>query len=196
MTRRVIYSMQMSLDGYIEDANGGLDWANVDEELHRHFNDEERANDTLLYGRRLYELMAGYWPTADRDPATPDYVVEYAQIWKSKSKVVFSKTLDRVEWNSRLVRDDVGAEVARLKEQPGGQLSVGGATLASSLIRLGLVDECCVYIHPVVLGGGKPMFPTLDESVPFRFVETRTFGNGVVLLRYERGDQEQPRIRD
>jgi dihydrofolate reductase len=188
MARKLIYSMQMSLDGYIEDANGGLDWANVDEELHRHFNDEERANDTILYGRRLYELMAEFWPTADQDPATPDYVVEYSRIWKSKPKVVFSKTLDHVEWNSRLVRDDAGAEVAKLKEEPGGQLSVGGATLAGSLIQAGLVDEFRVYIHPMLLGSGKPFFPTLNESQALRLVETRTFGNGVVLLRYECAD--------
>src|SRR5262249_45298886 len=117
--RKVIYSMNMSLDGFVAGPDGELDWAIVDEELHRHFNDEVRAGDAFLYGRRMYELMARYWPTVDADPAAPDFIVEFARIWKDKPKIVFSKTLERVEWNSRLVRDDVGEEVARLKAQPG-----------------------------------------------------------------------------
>lgn len=184
MAGRVIYSMQVSLDGYVEGPKGDLDWAIVDKELHRHFNDEERRTDTFLYGRRLYQLMAGYWPTAEEDPATPDYMVEYARIWKSKPKVVFSRTLDRVEWNSRLVREDVVEEVAKLKEQP-GRSSVGGPTLASALIPLGLIDEYRLYVNPVVLGGGKAMFPANGQAISLRLVETREFRSGVVLLRYE-----------
>jgi dihydrofolate reductase len=180
----VIYSMQVSADGYIEGPGGELDWAIVDEELHRHFNDQERATDTLLYGRRLYELMASYWPTADSNPETPDYMREYAEIWKSKPKIVFSATLDRVEWNSRLAETTVGEEIGRLKEQSATLISIGGATLAAGAIELGLVDEYWLYMNPVILGGGKPMFPRLDDRIALRLVGTRAFSSGVVLVRY------------
>ena len=178
------YSFQVSADGYIEGPNGDLSWALVDEELHRHFNDQEIATDTLLYGRRLYQLMAGYWPIADRNPDLPDYMREYAQIWKSKPKIVFSRTLDRVEWNSRLATATIGEEITRLKEKTDALFSIGGATLAGSVIRLGLVDEYWLYVNPVILGAGKAMFPASNDMIRLRPVESRTFGSGVVLLRY------------
>ena len=180
----VIYSFQVSADGYIEDSNGKLDWALVDEELHRHFNDQERATDKLLYGRRLYQLMANYWPTADRDPKLPDYMREYAEIWKSKPKIVFSTTLNRADWNSRIATGRVDEEVARLKEEPGARYSVGGCTLAASLIKRGMIDEYWMYVNPVILGGGKPMFPSLRDRIRLRLEASRTFNDGVVLLRY------------
>jgi dihydrofolate reductase len=186
VTRSLIFSMQMSLDGYIAGPKGELDWHRVDEELHRHFNEQERRTDVALYGRRLYELMAAYWPSADEDATEPAFQREYAEIWRALPKVVFSRTLERVEWNARLVRDDAAAEVARLKEEGDGVLSVGGATLASSLIGAGLVDECWVYVTPAIVGGGTPMFaPGLPRS-DWRLVETQPFGSGVTLLRYQR----------
>ncbi|HEV8456251.1 MAG TPA: dihydrofolate reductase family protein [Gemmatimonadales bacterium] len=157
-----------------------------DEELHRFWNDQAREIDAFLYGRRLYELMSDFWPTADADPSAPDYVVEFARIWRDEPKVVFSTTLERVDWNSRLVRDNIAEEVTKLKAQPGKDMNVGGPTLASTLMRLGLVDEFRPVVHPVVLGGGTPFFPALDNRIGLRLVETRTFGSGVVYLRYER----------
>jgi dihydrofolate reductase len=184
MARKVTYGMQVTLDGFIAGPNGELDWANVDEALHRHFNDLERSNGLLAYGRRLYETMAAFWPTADQDPAQPDVVHEYARIWRDKPKVVFSNSLERVDWNSRLVRGDAAEEIARLKSQAGGDISVGGAVLAASLLQRGLVDECQLYVNPVVLGSGQPAFPGLAEPHGFRLAGTHTFDNGVVLLRY------------
>jgi dihydrofolate reductase len=131
--RKLVYSTSLSLDGYIDSAAGDPSWVVPDEEFHRHFNDVEREIDTLLYGRRMYELMAGYWPTADQDPSAPGVIVEYARIWKPVPKVVFSSTLERVDWNSRLIRGDAVAEVARLKAQPGGgSIGVVGLLLAST----------------------------------------------------------------
>ncbi len=187
--RNVIYSMNVSLDGFIEGPDRGLDWAIIDEELHEHWNDQERAADTFLYGRRMYELMASYWPTADADPSLPPSMAEYARIWRVKPKVVFSKSLEKVEWNSRLVRDNVAEEVATLKGQPGGDMSVSGPAIAATFMRLGLIDEYRPVIHPVVLGSGTPFFPALDEKVDLRLVETRTFGSGVVYLRYLRAGE-------
>ncbi len=185
--RKVIYLMVVSLDGFVEGPHRDIDWPIIDEELHTFVNDQQRAIDTYLYGRRMYQLMARDWPSVETDPSMPGYTVEFARIWKAMPKVVFSKTLERVEWNSRLVRgDDIAAEVARLKAQPGQDIAVGGATLASTFIRLGLVDEYRLFVHPVIVGGGTPYFPALDAPLTLKLVETRTFGSGVVYLRYER----------
>jgi dihydrofolate reductase len=186
--RKVIYAMSVSLDGFIEAAGGDLGWSYPDAELHKHFNDQERAIDIHLYGRGLYENMASFWPTADENPSAPEHETEYARLWKSMPKVVFSTTLTRVGWNSRLVRENIADEVNKLKAQPGGDMSVGGAELAATFMQLGLIDEYQLYIHPVVLGGGKPMFGELRDRINLRLVETHTFGAGVVLLRYRRAD--------
>lgn len=188
--RKVIYSMFVSLDGFIEGPNREIDWHIVDEELHKYVNDQERAIDTHLYGRRMYEVMS-YWQTADTNPSSPEYEVEYAHIWKSIPKIVFSKTLERVEGNARLVRENIAEEIAKLKEQPGKDMVLGGADIASTFMRLGLIDEYQLYVHPVVLGGGTPMFQALDDKIKLRLVEARPFGSGVVLFRYQHADREQ-----
>jgi dihydrofolate reductase len=177
-----------SLDGFIETPNRELDWVIVDEELHQYINDQQSSVDTHIYGRRMYELMAKDWPPAGDDPSAPGYIVEFARIWKSMPKIVFSKTLERVDWNSRLVRDDAAKEIARLKAQPGKNLSVGGANLAATLMRQGLIDEYQIFVHPVILGAGTPMFPSLSDRINLRLVDSRTFGTGVVMLVYQRGE--------
>ena len=187
--RKVIYAMGVSLDGFIEELGGDLSWSYPDEELHKHFNERESEIGLYLYGRRLYENMAAFWPTADEDPSTPQFEVEYARIWKSKPKIVFSTTLERVAWNSRLVRGDIGEEVRKLKAQPGKDMSVGGAGLAASFMQLGLIDEYRLYFHPVILGGGKPMFRQLSDKINLQLVETHTFRSGVVLLKYQRANE-------
>jgi dihydrofolate reductase len=182
---KLIYSMSVSLDGFVETPSRSLDWANVDEELHSAFNDEARQLSAFLYGRRMYELMTGYWPTAQDDPAATPAMLEFASIWKDKPKIVFSTTLQRVEWNSRLVRENAADEVARLKAQPGFDMDVGGPTTAATFLPLGLIDEFHVYVQPVILGAGTRFFPPLDERVDLELLETRTFGSRVVYLRYE-----------
>ena len=188
---KVIYSMSVSLDGFIETPNRELDWVIVDEELHNFFNDQAREMGAFLYGRRLYEMMVDYWPTADTNPSAPAFEVEFARIWKEKPKVVFSKTLDKVEWNSRLVRDNIAEEITKLKAQPGKDLGLGGPTIASTIMQLGLIDEYQLFMNPVVLGGGTPFFPALHNPINVKLVETRTFGSGVVYLRYARADGGQ-----
>lgn len=189
--RKVIFSTSVSLDGFIEGPNRDLDWAIVDEELHRHFNDQARAKSAFMYGRRTYEVMVDYWPTADTDPTMPDYMVEFARIWKSMPKIVFSKTLEQVEKSHRLVRENVVEEVTKLKEQPGKDLALGGADIASTLMRHGLIDEYQIYVQPIVLGSGTPLFKSLDAPLDLRLVETRTFGSGVVLLHYAQADKQR-----
>jgi dihydrofolate reductase len=183
--RNVIYSMTVSLDGFIAGPGGEIDWSPPDEELHRFHNEQVRELGAHLCGRRLYEEMV-YWETAEEDPSLAEYGLEFARIWKKLPKVVFSTTLSEVKGNTRLALGGVAEEVAELKEQPGGDLGVGGAGLASSLIRLGLVDEFRLFVSPVVLGGGTPFFPTLEERIDLELIETRTFGSRVVYLRYRR----------
>ncbi|MDX1993408.1 MAG: dihydrofolate reductase family protein [bacterium] len=187
--RKVVYFLNMSLDGFIEDANGSLDWSSPDEELHRFFNEQEREFDFQLYGRRIYETMAAHWTTAHTDPSAPAYEIEYARIWQSIPKIVFSKTLEKVGANARLVRENIADEVRALKAQPGKDMVVCCAGLAASFMQLDLIDEYRPMIHPVVLGGGKPMFPALDKMIGLQLIETRRFGSGVVLLRYQRTEQ-------
>lgn len=183
--RKIIYSMSISLDGFIEAPDGDLRWSFPDEELHRHFNEQEALIDLHLYGRGLYENMSSYWPTAGDDPAAPQVEREYARLWKDMPKIVFSTTLIEVGWNSRLVKGDLAGEVAHLKAQPGGDISVGGAGLGQSFMQLGLIDEYRLYLHPVILGGGKRMFGQLMEKINLTLIETRLFGAGVFLLKYQ-----------
>ncbi len=180
------YHLSVSLDGFMEAPGGDIEWGTPDAELHQHFNDLEKKVDVFLYGRRLYENMSAYWPTADQDPSATAQTKEYARIWLDKPKVVFSTTLKHVDWNSRLVNANIEEEVKRLKADLDGDITVGGAGLARSLMELDLIDEYGVYIHPIVLGGGKPMFGPLENRIQVRLLECRTFPQGVVLLRYER----------
>jgi dihydrofolate reductase len=181
--RKMIYSMGVSLDGYIAGPDGQIDWSAPDEELHRFHNEQTRELGAHLVGRRLYEEMT-YWDTAEASQAAAEQVREFAGIWKALPKIVFSNTLERVEGNATLAPDGVAEEVARLKAEPGKDLAVGGAGLASTLIKLGLVDEYRLFVSPVVLGGGTPYFPALEQRIDLELVETRTFGSRVVYLRY------------
>jgi dihydrofolate reductase len=182
---KLIYAMSVSLDGFADAPGHSLDWVEVDEELHTFFNDQSREISASLYGRRMYELMFAYWPTAEADPASAPVEREFAAIWKRIPRIVFSTTLDQVDPGSRLVRSDPAEEVARLKAQPGYDMDVGGPTLASTLMRAGLIDEYRLFVQPMILGAGTPFFAALDARVPLRLLETRTFGSGVVYLRYE-----------
>jgi dihydrofolate reductase len=128
--------------------------------------------------------MVDYWPTAETDPSATPAMVEFARIWRDKPKIVLSTTLQTVDWNSRLVRDHAAEEVARLKAQPGFDMDVGGPTTASTLMGLGLIDEYRLFVQPVILGAGKRFFPPLDDRIGLKLLETRTFGSGVVYLRY------------
>jgi dihydrofolate reductase len=181
---KLVYLMNVSLDGYVETPDHSLDWTIVDEEIHTWFNYRSRETDAFLYGRRLYEVMNAFWPTAESLPSVPDYVVDFARVWNATPKIVFSTSLSSVEGNSRLVSGDVGAVLARLRTEFPGELSVAGPTLAAEFIRRGLVDEYRVVVHPVILGAGLPYFPGLDTPVGLRLIETRQFASGAIYLGY------------
>ncbi len=183
--RKLIYSMGVSLDGFTAGPNGEIDWTAPDEELHRFHNEQTRELGVQLCGRRLYEDMLP-WETAEQTRSEPQEL-EFARIWKAIPKVVFSTTLETVQGNARLATGDIAGEVARVKAQPGKDVvSVGGPRFASALIKQDLIDEYRMFVWPVVLGGGTPYFPPLVKKLDLELVETRTFGSGVVYLRYRR----------
>jgi dihydrofolate reductase len=181
--RKVIFTMSVSVDGFIETASGGIGWTSPDPELQHHFIDRESTIDTHLYGRRLYETMVAYWPKADENPSASKFDIEYARVWKEKRKIVFSKTLDQVSGNCQLFKGNISEEINKLKAQPGKDMFVGGPNLASTFMKLGLIDEYWLYVNPIILGGGKPMFPHLNGSINLLLMETHIFGSGVVLLK-------------
>jgi dihydrofolate reductase len=182
--RGLIYSMTVSLDGYIAGPDGAIDWSVPDEELFRFHHQQVQEIGVHLCGRRLYETMV-YWETAEDSPLAAEQV-EFAQTWKALPKVVFSTTLQGVVGNTRLAGDGVGEEVSRLKEQPGKDIAVGGAGLARACMKLELIDEWRLFVSPVLLGGGTPYFPPLEKAINLELIETRTFGSRVVYLRYRR----------
>jgi dihydrofolate reductase len=174
--RKLIYSTTVSLDGYITGPDGGIDWSVPDEDLFRFHTEQLREIGVHLRGRRLYETNGVLGDRAfEGSPLAADYI-EFAQIWKALPKVVFSTTLEDVVGNTRLARDGVGEQVSRLKEQPGKDIAVGGAGLAGAGMKLGLIDEWRLFLSPVLLGGGTPYFPTLEQRAKCLCVEARPHG--------------------
>ena len=182
--RSVIYSMGVSLDGYIVGPDGEItSWA-PDEELWRSVKDEIRGVGVHLMGRGLYETML-YWETADQDQTFDDAEIEWTALWRPLPKVVFSRTLSAVRGNARLASGGLVEEIERLRAEPGeGDIAIGGATLAAEAAAAGLIDEYRIRVYPVLVGGGIPYFPRRERHVDLELVETRTFSSKVVYLRY------------
>ncbi|WP_144126594.1 dihydrofolate reductase family protein [Catellatospora sichuanensis] len=183
---KIVLMMSVSVDGFFAGPDGELDWHLVDDEVHHHFNALLAPMGAFLDGRVSHELMADYWPTADQDPAAPATAAEFARIWRDMPKYVFSRTLDHADWNTTVVREVVPDDIRMLADQSGGDVAVGGAGLAASFFEHDLIDEIRLYVHPVVLGRGRPLFRPADRRHHLRLARTRTFGNGVVLLHYAR----------
>lgn len=180
--RKLVYSMTISVDGFIADKSGSLDWGAPDDEIFRFHTQRVEETAIQLCGRRLYETM-GYWESVEEESLSPDHA-KFARLWKALPKIVFSKTLETVVGNAKLVRDGLEAEVQRLKEQPGMDIAVGGAALAQECMRLNLVDDWRLFVAPVLLGGGVPCFSQLAKRTEMKLVETKTFASKVVYLRY------------
>lgn len=183
--RKLIYGMNVTLDGYIAAPGDDIGWGVPSDELFQFWSDQLRATDLSLYGRKLWQTMSSHWPTADQQPDATPAEIEFARRWRDMAKVVFSSTIDKVDWNSRLVTGDAVAEITRLKTEDGGPMDIAGATLAGAALRAGLIDEYVLATAPVLAGGGTPFFSALDNWVNLNLVETRTFPGGVILTRYE-----------
>ena len=185
--RKIIVAMSVSVDGFIEGPGAEIDWHRVDAPLHRHFNEHLASMSAFLDGRVTYELMAGFWPYADRDPQASTEIAEFARIWRDMPKIVYSRTLRDAPWNTTVAREVDPDEIRALKRQPGGDMALGGADLAAAFAAHGLIDEYWLYVNPIVLGAGKPLFARSPLRTELELLETRPFENGVVLLRYRVG---------
>lgn len=181
---RFIYSMLVSLDGFVETPSHSLDWVVIDEEFHRFVNAQARENEAFVNGRRLYEVMRAWETIREEQPDLPDYEVEFAEIWNAKPKIVFSSTLESIGPGATLIGTDaVGSKLTRLKEETAGDLDIGGPMLAATAIRLGLVDEYRLFVQPVVIGAGTPFFPR-DVHLDLELIDTHRFTSGVMHVAY------------
>ncbi len=176
--RKVLWQMMMSLDGLMEGPNGELDWHVTGDEFAEYVAGMPKSIDTILFGRVTYQMMAQYWPSSTEPEAA---------MMNDLPKLVFSKTLEKVEWkNSRLVKGNIAQEIAKLKQQPGKDIALIGSTdLATTFIRLGLIDEYRIFLNPVVLGRGNPMFKNLKDRMALKLVNSQPFRSGNVLLYYQ-----------
>lgn len=183
---KVIYTHLVSADGYIEtdESYKGENWATSDEELSRHFLEIEATSEAHLYGRRVYQQVAAWWPVADQRSDIPPYMAEYAKIWREKPKYVFSTILSHAEWNATIISRNAVEAVKDLKTRSEKDLFLYGGVLASSLISSGVIDEFRLYVNPVFIGKGKPMLGRLDGLHRLKFLDTKVFACGVVLLHY------------
>lgn len=188
MPGRFVYWMNVSLDLRIERAageDGGGDWMRISEPLHREFNRRAAAMTLMIEGRKVYETMEGYWPAARDDDTLPDVLREYGEIWTSIPKLLVSRTRDTAEHNTQVVGgDDALSQLAAVRAETAGSIGVGGATLATQLLRAGLLDELLLFTHPAVLGEGRPLFDDLDQPVLLDPLEHDTFDQGVTMHRY------------
>lgn len=181
----VYFAMSVSVDGFVNGPDGGLDWHRVDDELFEHFLELDRRAGWHVYGRRLYETMK-FWESPEEEavPVAPELAREYGRVWRAMPKLVVSSTLGSVSGNAELLEGELGAAVADLRSRSTGDISVGGPTLAGALARLGLVDEFRRYVVPAVTGGGTPYFRDDVGRLELELVETHRFGSGVVLERH------------
>lgn len=183
--RKLVYGMNVSLDGYIAAPGDDIGWSEPNAELFQWWLEQEQAIQLLLYGRKLWETMSSHWPTGDQQPNATPTDIEFARNWRDTPKVVFSSVLEKVDWNARLFTGDAVAEITRLRAGEGGPMRVAGATLAGAAMRAGLVDEYTIVTHPVLVGGGTPFYSLLESWSRLNLLETRTFAGGVVLTRYQ-----------
>ena len=179
----LIYSAISSLDGYIEDRDGNFDWAMPDEEVHRFINDLERTAGTYLYGRRMYETMM-VWETDPNLAADSPLTQDFAEIWQAANKIVYSKTLAAASTRNTQIERNFNPEAIRqLKETVQQDIVIGGPELAAHAFQAGLVDECHLFLTPIIVGGGKPSLPD-KVRLELELLQERRFGNGMVYLRY------------
>lgn len=182
----LIYSAISSLDGYIEDTNGNFDWAMPDEGVHRFINDLERTAGTYLYGRRMYETMI-VWETDPNLAADSPITQDFAEIWQAANKIVYSKTLAAASTRKTQIERNFNPEaIQQLKKTAEHDITIGGPELAAHAFRSGLIDECHLFLTPIIVGGGKPSLPD-HVRVELELLEERRFGNGMVFLRYRVG---------
>ncbi|MEP7288506.1 MAG: dihydrofolate reductase family protein [Chloroflexota bacterium] len=188
--RKVISLIHLSLDGLSANLNDELDWISYDDELEQSAHSLHATTDAVIWGRRTYDLMAGYWLTMPGNPASTPAELEHAHYLENATKIVVSRTLDRVDWgnaqNTVLIKDNIAEEINKIKQQPGKDIwFLGSPTLAQTFMQLDLIDEYRFNINPIVLGQGKPFFADVTRKFPLKLLDSKTLKSGVVILRYE-----------
>lgn len=188
--RKVISMIHLSLDGFAAGPNDELDWIAYDDELEQYAHSLHATTDAVIWGRRTYEGMAGYWLTVPGNPASTPAELEHARWLENSTKIVVSRTLDRVAWNDApntvLIKDHIADEINRIKQQPGKDIwFLGSVMLAQTFMQLDLIDEYRLNINPTVLGRGKPLFAGVTRDFPLKLLDAKTLKSGVVALRYE-----------
>jgi dihydrofolate reductase len=184
--RKIIASEMVSLDGYFAGPNGEIDWHIVDEEFNSYAIELLGTVDTIIFGRATYQLFENYWPAAEVNPSTSKSDRVIANRINDAIKIVFSPSLGKVAWkNSRLLKEIIPEEIVNLKQQPGKDMVIyGSGSIVSAFTRLGLIDEYRIFVNPVVLGAGKPLFTGLQDKLNLKLLGTKVFGTGTVLLDY------------
>jgi dihydrofolate reductase len=188
--RRVIALIHLSLDGFAATPNDELDWISYDSDLEQYAHSLHAQTDTVIWGRRTYELMANYWLTIPGNPESTPAELEHAHFLEGATKIVVSRTLDHVDWggatNTVLIKDNIADQIAAIKHQPGKDIwFLGSVALFQTFAQLDLIDEYRIQINPVMLGAGKPLFAGVTRKAPLKLLESRAFPSGVVALRYE-----------
>jgi dihydrofolate reductase len=183
-----VYAMNVSLDLRIEQVpgdNGAGEWLRIDEELHREANARTRELAMIAHGRVMYEVMEEYWPRSREDASLPDFLREYGEIWTAIPKVLVSRTRQTADHNTRIIGgDDAIEQLAVLRAETEGTIAVGGAALATQLLRAGLLDELLLTTHPAILGFGRPLFDDYDLPIDLELLDQQLFGSGVTMNRY------------
>jgi dihydrofolate reductase len=192
--RRVIFSIPMTIDGFIEGPHGELDWVIPDDDLHDYYTDMLNKSGVILYGRVTYELMLGYWPASINDSSITKSMLRFANALNPLPKIVFSNTLQHVGWNTTVMKAVVPEEIRKMKSLPGGDILLGGgATLAQTFFQNGLVDEIQIMVEPAVIGSGKPLFRGLEAGMKLNYLWNKTFKSGAVAISYQpEGKVQQP----
>lgn len=188
--RKIISLIHLSLDGFASGPNDELDWISYDSELETYAHSMHDVTDTVIWGRRTYEGMAGYWLTVPGNPDSTPAERNHAQWLGDATKIVVSRTLERVDWNNNpntvLIKDNIAEQINKIKQQPGKDIwFLGSTNLAQTFMQLDLIDEYRININPTILGKGKPLFAGVTRNIPLKLLESKTFQSGVVALRYE-----------
>ncbi|MGK9250636.1 dihydrofolate reductase family protein [Paenibacillus humicus] len=187
--RKLVLFLHASLDGFVEGPNGEMDigWISYDADLEKHAKEILSTADTVVWGRGTYEMMHNYWPSVPSNPSASQHERDHAEWIEKTAKIVFSTTLEKVEWNnSRLVNEDVEEAIKTLKQQPGKDMVIlGSPRLAHHLMQLDLIDEYKITVSPVLIGKGLPLFQGLKEKINLRLIENKTFDSGAIGLVYQ-----------
>lgn len=185
--RKIISLMHVSLDGFVAGANGEMDWIYMDDEIFNDVTELAGTTDAAIYGRVTYQMMESYWPTVLNNPSSAENELHHARWVEKIHKIVFSTTLEKVDWNNtRLITYNIEEEVRKLKEQPGKNMMIfGSPTLTHSFMKMDLIDEYRVNVNPVILGDGIPLFKNIKNRVRLKLLKEKTFNEGVVGSYYE-----------